>query len=91
MARSEQKSDSLNLKSFNSTGNDETTTDVLRQHVSPATKRRNATMLFVVALAVALLGYVAYQRSGLALIPQAETGRSFGSAADAASREQKPE
>jgi hypothetical protein len=98
MSDSSEKSDtgtaagrpnSLGLKAFNQTGREDTTHEVLRPKVDPGVRRRNAMLVAAVIAAAAIATFVAYQRSGLSLIPRGdETGASFGTAGrDAMSRE----
>ena len=67
------------FKAFNNTGRDDTTTQVLRPQRSPQETRNRMALIAVVVLGVLLLGFVAYQRSGLSLIPSSneEGGHTF--------------
>ncbi len=92
MAKSEQKSDYPSLKAFNATGNDDTTTEVLSQQYSPEARKRNVTLIGIVVAALALLLYVAYQRSGLSLIPSADDNHaSIGASAEKAAKQRTEE
>lgn len=91
MAQSEQKSESLNLKAFNTTGNDDTTAEVLRPQASPEAKKRSAALIGLVTVALFVLLYVAYQRSGLDLIPSADDHKSIGQSASQAEQDRKVE
>jgi hypothetical protein len=67
---------SLGLKAFNQTGREDTTHEVLRPKVEPGVRRRNAMLVAAVVAAAAIATYVAYQRSGLSIIPQVDENSS---------------
>jgi hypothetical protein len=70
---------SMGLKAFNQTGREDTTHEVLRPKVDPSVRRRNAMLVVAVIAAAAIATFVAYQRSGLSLIPPSgENSPSFG-------------
>jgi fructose-1-phosphate kinase PfkB-like protein len=85
---SASEENSLGLKAFNRTGRDDTTREVLRQHVSPAVKQRNAVLIAIVVVALGCVGYLAYDRSGMSFadIMKQEESNSFGTGADKVQR-----
>lgn len=62
----------MGLKSFNRTGQENTTTEVLRPTVRPETRRRNALLIAIVLVAVCIMAAMAQQRSQLPFIPSSE-------------------
>ena len=70
----------MGLKSFNRTGQENTTTEVLRPTVTPAARRRDLLLILVVIGGVLVLGWVAFLRSGLSLIPAENISHGLGDA-----------
>lgn len=71
---------SLGLRSFNQTGREDTTTEVLRPKTDPTVARRNMGLIAIVVVAFLISSYFVFLRSGLD--PRsiaAPTGKSFGS------------
>ncbi|MDX1933432.1 MAG: hypothetical protein SFU56_12555 [Capsulimonadales bacterium] len=60
-----QPTNSLGLKSFNQTGRNDTTTEVLRPKTDPAVVRRNFILIGLVVVAFLAAAYFVFQRSGL--------------------------
>jgi hypothetical protein len=77
-SRGAQTENGLGLKGFNRTGREEAAAEVLRPKQDPAVVRRNILLIGIVLIAFCVMGYVAYQRSGLSFIPQASSGGGFG-------------
>jgi hypothetical protein len=67
------------FKSFNNTGRDDTTTQVLRPQRSAQANKNRLVLIAVAIAAIFLLGFIAFQRSGLSLFPSSneEGGHSF--------------
>lgn len=70
------ESSGLNLKKFNSTSVT-TTTEVITPIVSSADKGRRATMVAVVIVAVAFLGFMAFRTSGFNPFEKTEHEKGF--------------
>jgi len=65
---------------FNATGNDDTTTQILKQQTDPATVRLRIIVIMAVVCLLLVMGFIQFQRSGLPLIPkdEPENGPTFG-------------
>lgn len=74
---------SIGMRGFNRTGREETTKEVLRPQSSPALLRRNMALIAVTVVAVFIVGFLAYQRSGLSIndILKTDDHGSFGTGA----------
>ena len=81
----------MGLRSFNRTGQENTTTEVLRRASTPADRRRNALLIVVALVAIVIMGALAYQRSGLSFIPSADSGEGIGRGHTGADNPDRPE
>lgn len=73
----------LGLKAFNQVGREDTTTEVLRPQRDPGANLRIAVGIVVAVLALSIIGYISFSRSGLSLFPKEDgNGRQFGPGAE---------
>jgi hypothetical protein len=74
---------SIGMRGFNRTGREETTKEVLRPQSSPALVRRNMALIAVTVVAIFIVGFLAFQRSGLSFsdIFKTDDHGSFGTGA----------
>jgi hypothetical protein len=78
--RATTPTNSLGLKSFNATGRDETTTNIIKIKQDPKRTLRNVGLVAVIIVAFVIASIITFQRSGLKLdeIFSEEHGPSFG-------------
>ena len=82
---------SIGMRGFNRTGREETTTQVLRPQRDPALLRRNMALIAVAVVAFLVVGYMAFERSGLSFadIFKADERGSIGTQPGRAEQERK--
>ncbi len=57
---------------FNATGSDDTTTQILKPQIAPATVRLRIIVIAAVLCGILLMGYIQYKRNGVPIIPKDE-------------------
>jgi hypothetical protein len=78
--RATTPTNSLGLKSFNATGREDTTTNIIKTKQDPKRVQRNVALIAVVIVAFMIAAVITFQRSGLTIdeIFSEEKGHSFG-------------
>ena len=71
-------SGNMGLKAFNQVGQEEGTTEILRPKVSAAVRQQAIVLIAIVVVLIGVVGFMAFQRSGLPLIPKEDAnGKTF--------------
>lgn len=68
---------SLGLKGFNSVGREDSTYERLKPQISAEQRNRNFLLVSIVIVLLVVVGFLAFKRSGLSLIPSEDNGHSF--------------